>query len=232
MLVLSKMAAMAFLPMVVIFYLVYSLLFEKDSVANKAISSIIALVVPVFLWIGCNKYIDLYVANSGGGQSYDGISINTVLGIIAHNGAVSYQDIAEKRYFSAIVNKGIIGNASYLAVILIVVIVLGAFAYVLDGIERRKVILIDLWILLAGIAYALLMWVLYLTSFSEYEALNLASFERYMETYLLAALFIAFGTFVYFSKEKMQTWGVVLAVIVLQNVIFFVDYTQLLPGTM
>lgn len=231
MLVLSKMAAMAFLPMVVIFYLVYSLLFEKDSVANKVISSIIALVVPVFLWIGCNKYIDLYVANSGGGQSYDGISINTVFGIIAHNGAVSYQDIAEKRYFSAIVNEGIIGNASYLVVILIVVIVLGAYAYVLDGIERRKVILIDLWILLAGIAYALLMWVLYLTSFSEYEALNLASFERYMETYLLAALFIAFGTFVYFSKEKMQTWGVVLAVIVLQNVIFFVDYTQLLPGT-
>lgn len=231
MLVLSKMAAMAFLPMIVIFYLVYSLLFEKDSLANKVISSIIVLVVPVFLWIGCNKYIDLYVANSGGGQSYDGISIDTVIGIITHNGAVSYQNIVETRYFSAIVNEGIIGNASYLVVILILVIVLGAFAYALDGIERRKVLLIDLWIMLAGITYALLMWILYLTSFSEYEAMNLASFNRYMETYLLAALFIAVGAFVYFSKEKMQTWIVVLAVIVLQNVIFFVDFTQLLPGT-
>lgn len=231
MLVLSKMAAMAFLPMIVIFYLVYGLLFEKDNVANKVISSIIALVVPVFSWIGCNKYIDLYVANSGGGQSYDGISIDTVIGIITHNGAVSYQNIVEKRYFSAIVNEGIIGNASYLVVILILVIVLGAFAYALDGIERRKVLLIDLWIMLAGIAYALLMWILYLTSFSEYEAMNLASFNRYMETYLLAALFIAVGAFAYFSKEKMQTWIVVLAVIVLQNVIFFVDFKQLLPGT-
>lgn len=230
MLVLSKMVAMAFLPMVVFFYLVYSFLFEKDSVASKLINSLIALVTPILLWWGCNKYIDLYVPNSGGGQSYDGISVGTVLGIFTHNGVVPYQDIVEKNYFTAIVCEGILGNASYLTVVLIVAIILGVYAYALEITERKKVLLIDLWILLAGIAYALLMWMLYLTSFSEYEAVNLASFERYMGTYLLATVFIAAGTFVYFSKENMQTWIVVLAAVVLQNVIFFIDFTQLLPS--
>jgi hypothetical protein len=195
MLVLSKMVAMAFLPMVVVYYIVSSVLFHKEN-GMKKIYWGIAVFVPFLSWVLINKYISIYVPPNGDGQTYSGISISDFINVFSHDGAVSYQADVQKAYLSALIHTGTVGGFSYIAVL--AVVMAGIFAFIIVNKSRKEkieLLLLELWIVLAGIAYALIMYYLYMTAFGEYEARALASYSRYMSSYLIAAVLLFVAAF-------------------------------------
>ena len=80
---------------------------------------------------------------------------------------------------------------------------------------------------LVGLAlYACSLLVLYLYSFSEYEGVRLASFERYMSTYLLAGILIVFA-FMTRSLTRKRAWIPLLFFCFLWTSLRPVDYRNL-----
>ena len=230
MLVLSKMVAMAFLPMILFFYILYEVLFEKKRFSYRIVSYIIVASVPIIMWIGCNKYIDIFVPNTGNAQSYDGISFNSLIDILNRR-YVIYQNVVETEFFKAIWNRAIIGKIGYATIIIILGVTLLLASRLTRKKDEKKLLFINLSMIIIGIIYGTLMCVVYLTSFSEYEATTLASFERYMGTYVISAVFITFGAISFFSTEIIDKGIVVFSFMMLQNLVFYINVSQIYPGT-
>ncbi|SDA69884.1 hypothetical protein SAMN02910275_02236 [Butyrivibrio sp. INlla18] len=240
-LLMAKMTALAFLPMIVIFYVVYSL-FYMDKVAGRnnvlqtLLRSVIVTAIPLIVWkiynVFSSKYIGGNTANGSGGQSYGGHNLGTLIKVFSHNGSIAYQNDVEKSYLEAIISRGLVGNVPYVQIVVIIVALLLAFSF--WGVEKcyaRKVRITSLWILLAGLSYGLLMYYLYMTGFSEFEARQLASYDRYMGTFVVTAIFLALGVVFYFTKTNSLVIKM-LGVVLLSNIIFFGNCEQILPGNL
>lgn len=236
-LTLSKMTSMAIMPMIAVFFFVKQLLIAEGKNHKKyAFSVIIPFVGSAGIWFVFNRFVDRYVSNTGGIQSYDGMKISSILEVFSDpkNSSISYLEDVRRTYINALFSRDILIHGSYavaLACIVIIVIILARYQ---NGISKKKTYLASLWMLLAGIAYALLMYFLYETAFSEREARNLASYERYMNSFIVAilmmalAIYFASGVWKYYSKG----YGILISVICLD--LFFLHITyfkQIVPGT-
>ncbi|WP_148661900.1 hypothetical protein [Butyrivibrio hungatei] len=240
-LLMAKMTALAFLPMIVIFYVVYSLFYMdkvagRNSVLQTLLQSVIVTAIPLIVWkiynVFSGKYIGGNTAIGAGGQSYGGHNLGTLIKVFSHNGSIAYQNDVEKSYIDAIFSRGLVGNVPYAQIVVIIVALLLAFSF--WGVEKcyaRKVRITSLWILLAGLSYGLLMYYLYMTGFSEYEARQLASYDRYMGTFVVTAIFLALGVVFYFTKTSILVIKM-LGVVLLSNIIFFGNCEQILPGNL
>jgi uncharacterized membrane protein len=238
---MAKMTALAFLPMIVIFYVVYSLFYMdkvagRNSVLQTLLRSVIVTAIPLIIWkiynVFSSKYIGGNPAIGAGGQSYGGHNLGTLIKVFSHNGSIAYQNDVEKSYIDAIFSRGLVGNVPYVQIVVIIVALLLAFSF--WGVEKcyaRKVRITSLWILLAGLSYGLLMYYLYMTGFSEYEARQLASYDRYMGTFVVTAIFLALGVVFYFTKTNCLVIKM-LGVVLLSNIIFFGNCEQILPGNL
>lgn len=239
-LILSKMTALAFLPMIVVFYVVYILFYQEGKVDKKAIGrallfGVVEVAVPLLFWkiyyIFATPYLSEYVVGEGtGGQSYGGHGIRSLVKVLSHDGSISFQHDVEKSYLEAIITRGLFSRIPYvqLVVILFLLLLIYSFKYS-DKVIGGKIRITALWILLAGIAYGFLMYYLYMCGFSEYEARTLASFERYMGTYAITAAFLTLGVVLYFSRPE-EILIPVIGVVAMQNMIMFLDCDQILPG--
>lgn len=234
-LILSKMTALAFLPMVVIFYAVYMIFYQeserKPHTAAKVIgASIVLTFVPLAIWKIYNAYASSFLGEGTSGQNYGGHGISSLIKVLAHNGAITWQNDVEKSYISALISRGLVSRIPYVQIILLVVALLILYSFF--GERRnyiRRIRISALWIFIAGLSYAFLMYYLYMTGFSEYEARVLASYDRYMDTFVISALFLAAAVVFYFSKADSIVIPVI-GIVFLQNVFFFLDYGQIKPG--
>ena len=85
--------------------------------------------------------------------------------------------------------------------------------------EKKKSFFGFLTMYLGEFLYLLLMVILYILMFSEYEALNLASFGRYIGIYLIAILyFLVFITIFRSIEQKKYTSLIVILFILLLNI--------------
>ncbi len=230
-LVLSKMTAMAFLPMIVLFFVVYYIRNDRANKKNALISGAALLALPTSAWALFNKYAGMYVDSSNSNQSYSGISVGRLLGAILHDGSISYQAVVEKKYLAALFKEHVFGRISYFWIVIAIVIALLAFSKVANDERKRKDIrLVSLWVVLAAIAYAFMMWYLYLSAFSEYEATSLASFARYMGSFVMAAVLIAISVWYTYGEPKLIWVNYVLAIITVQNAVMLINPSQLISG--
>ena len=86
---------------------------------------------------------------------------------------------------------------------LLIVIIIGY--YVLQNTKKNDSSTIKLlitFVVLGGIGYAGLLCLAYISFFSEYEAVRLASFNRYMSTYALGAIYVAIAIYVNFAQNN------------------------------
>lgn len=89
--------------------------------------------------------------------------------------------------------------------------------------------------ILGGIAYAGLILLAYISVFSSYEALRLASFTRYMGTYALGAIYIAIAIYIKIASsndKKLGTFTMILLGIFIINFSFstLLNLTILAPS--
>ncbi len=236
-LVLSKMIAMALLPLVVVFFVIRVYFFSNKKLKGKEnILMILPVALPVGLWGWFNKFAEMHVGKTGEIQTYSGMKISSLKDVFLHpdNGAIPYLEEVKNEFADAIIYRDILLHGSYcVAIIFMVITFLVVSFYTNDIIKRRLMRLLGLWTLASGIFYALLIYFLYATSFSEYEAVRLASFERYMNSFVIAALFLLIA--VYYDSEiwKGHIKGYYLILILLSVGLAFFHvnaFDQVLPG--
>ncbi len=230
-LVMSKMTAIAFLPLIIVFYFASNSLFTNRNRFQIGLRCFAFMAVPMAIWAFYNNFVGQFIDTKNNAQAYGGLSISQLLYLLIHRNAISYQSQVERSYLSALFFKGIVGKMPYAWFIMLIFGGVWLYSLKFDEKKTKRIIrLVDLWILLAGIAYAAMMWLLYLTAFSEYEALELASFTRYMSSYAFAALLIAVSTMFYFALDKFRNYILVGSIILLENVFLFTGVKQLEPG--
>ena len=227
------MTMMAMLPLILAFYIVKQLLLADRKITKRqALSSIPLVAVPIGLWFLFNKFVDIYVPNTGG-QSFDGLSISSIFSVFFGSGSNSFIEQVRSAYLSALFSRNILLDGCYIFALIAVVAIIYVLGYFQEGQLKKKINLSALWVFLCGIAYAILMYFLYCTMFSEYEALILASYERYMNTFIVPALLLVL--YIFFSsytwlKYKKSLYICVGAVAAYLLLFHSSAFTQVLPG--
>ena len=225
--ILTKMTALAVVPMIVIFYFIYHTRFVEG--IKCWVSSVVMTILPVLAWFSFNKYVDKYVPNTGSNQSYDSVG-KQFMDVIKHNGAIPYQSDVENYFFKSLFEWKLIGNIPFVTSVFIII---GSFLVIAykqkSRRNKQKVLLITLWVLLASIAYSILTLYLYCTAFGDYEARMLASYERYMSTFLFTILFLVIAAlFIYIDQESIS--HLIVLIVLIFCVTVFINFEQLLPG--
>lgn len=198
-LIMTKMTAAAFLPPLWLLMVLCELLFDYGSRKGKLSILFLTLPVPALLWVVYNRFVEQFVVLNGI-QSYSGLSISSLLGVIFHpdqSGILYVQDV-KSAYFQALFHEAIAFGLNYGICLIVLTVCLLAIGFLwrtfnrteASGLLLGKTSLCALWVILTGIYHAVLMYALYCTSFSEYEAVHLASYARYMNTFLVTAVML------------------------------------------
>lgn len=153
---------------------------------NLIILSVLPALLIKFIWM-----VTLSVYNVGGGSSSSSI-IDTILNIFTFN-LVKYQKEVVLSFAEATTSYSLTSD-TFISVTYIVsmfiVFLIGYFIIKNSKKENKNTMSLMITLLLLGfIAYAGLILLAYLSVFSSYEALRLASFTRYMGSYALGAIF-------------------------------------------
>ncbi len=230
-----KVTALPFVLMILIYYVVY----RRDGFRSVIVHGGIMVLVSVAFWRMTNKYVFKSLEETGGdvfyGQSLKKVNVKKIIKYFFHVNPDEYQSRFDRIYLSGLTFKKTYADLSYVgAVLLATVALLIWFKIVVKDREVDKTIrLTALWIFLAGIAYVILMYLAYMMTFGHEYALTLPSFDRYMSSFVLAAMLLSEALVIYFSKHFLKWSSVVPAVILAALLIAGIRYDaidQLFPG--
>ena len=236
-LVLSKMMAMALMPLVVGLLIINAYLIPKKRPRGLFFAWLIpVMLIPAGVWCWFNKFVDRFVENRGNGQSYDGMKLSSLREVFANptNSNIPYLKELRDAYIDAIIHRDILIHGSYVVVLFFVIIAFFVLANLSrEKTTREKVVAAGVWSLFSGVYYGLLMYFLYATAFVEFEAVNLASYERYMNSFIIAVVFFVIA--VYYDS---RIWKRYINCYYLLFVLLIVDlsfvhikvFDQVLPG--
>lgn len=180
MLVMKQMGICFYL--IVLFYAFIKITFVNKKLNSKRlIKGILCFVVVPFAFYFSWKFIiNLYDIH--GQFVLSELKFSDVIDIAKGNTELSWKHEAYWNYIQAIINRPLILHPFkmsyfvYVAIVLLAVVLL--FRFKKDG------LLISLTYLIGACGYALTMLLLYMLAFDIYEAPRLASFDRYMSSYL------------------------------------------------
>lgn len=267
-LVMIKMTAIVFLPMIVPVLFVSLFFFHQDTLRRiqQIALSFLSVAVPLGGWLWFNRYVRTALGIESdtqvGYQSYSAVDFRLVWNIFFHPGRtdISYIDTVRANYSMALNSYIITMLGTYMSTMILITLLMTAVAILSRWVPvewstiigagnfdkdsfgeteekeiRQRMIYLLLaaaWVLLAGIANALLMYYLYCTAFSEYEAVNLASFGRYMDTYLVGAvlIFVAVWFTSGVTKRFPDIFVVMWFIIAIDLIGHPTVFHQMLPG--
>lgn len=230
MLAMVKMTAVLFV-LLVDFYLIAKVLLKIENLKIKGL--IISLIIPLLFWFSLNKYIGYY-SPMDGSQSYAGLSLHSLKNVLLNNGEIPYQHDVTNVYLAAMFkNRPIFEFMPYSWIMTIVIISLLSMSFIKSNSEKKtNLLLITGWTFVSSLVYAYVMYFLYCTSFSEYESVFLASYERYIISFVFATILLAIS--IWFENEKSTTYlslGVFAAICIASILILFPENSlTLLPN--
>ena len=238
-LTLSKMIAIALLPLVLSLVFARFFIFKdnpeelqnktKNNYANIIKNIVLLLlmgILPAIIWLWFNLFVHKWCHTIGNKQSYFGMMASSILEPFKAIGKsnIEYLGTLRHNYIHAIFyTKLLIIGGSYFLILLLIVIALMVFAVLTkNSYFKKKVCCLNAWIIASGLYYSVLMYYLYATAFTEYEAVRLASYDRYMESFLVTVVLIAIGVYFehrIFSGEKQRN-GLLTASFALMSYMF------------
>ena len=231
--IMCKLTAVAFVPVIFLFYTIYHHIHAVNTVSRIKIwiGAVISVAISIIPYRLYEMYLYKYDISGSAVQGYSSITLGRIIDVITHNGNIAYQSVVDQEYLSALATEGIIGKLSYVWIIVGASVIVFVLMLIQDDREKKsKLKLISLWILLVGVYYAIVMYFMYMMMFSEYEATGLASYSRYMSTFVLAALFIMAMVVICFSTPKAGLLPTFVAVLLVENIVVLFGANQLLPG--
>lgn len=230
-LVMSKMTAMAFLPLLALLIIAVFCVENKTPLQITKIT-LLYMFIPTCIWIIFNKYASAYCSASGG-QSYSGLDVGKLKNIIFHDGSISYQNLVETKFWDAMVNTPIFGRLSYASIVILIFVGMLYFIQTLTSRKNKILALIVLsWVIITAMYYAAMTMVLYLVSFTEYEASYLASYGRYMSTFVVAMIYIVLACFFKLEDIELSTKEAIFSMWLMLTVLLMTcsGGAQLIPG--
>jgi len=236
-LALSKMIAIVFVPAIFAFYVVKRMITVQQGNALLKLSQLlffVPIIIPIAFWWIFNQYVNKYIDSIGNIQSYKGLNLCKILDSFWGSAASSipYIPIVRDNYIRALFTRDILLHGSYVVIVLFLVILLGFVSFKQWD---KMFFLTSFWIFLTAIYYALVMYILYLIAFSEREATILASYERYMNTFVVAAVYITIVSLLQILTDNKYVFyfkGFVLVYILFISFGHITSIDQLIPGSM
>lgn len=190
-----KHMGIAFFAMTAAVYLVRLLFLDGKKPSVKRLAGFISMLsFPLLIWMMLNQYIGR-VLSSPGVATYGAVATNP--GIIdafrtSATGVTPYILSVRWAFLESVCFRLIMIWGSYADWLVGIVVLMTAVAVSVNEKKSRiKRLLAAAWVFVAGVSYMVLMYVLYCTVFPVSEGPRVASFGRYMETFLVAAILIA-----------------------------------------
>lgn len=237
-LVLSKQTSIAFLPMIVLFYAVYLRLFSSDHQWKKFFLGFSTAILPLLLWFRYRSYTDSYVSyqtESAAKQTYSSFTPSSLIQLLKGSELSDAQMQIKEAYQDALLHTDVLLKGSYVQVLLIIILLMVLIGFLARSVKRKKVFLTALWTAIAGAVYAYLMYFLYQTAFDSEEALILASYTRYMNVFLVTAIYLLLD--LYFFSDIWKKVYEIPCMIILASFLFAIStqkdvFSQMEPGTL
>lgn len=199
---LIKQINIAFYALIIFYALIKYIWLNKEDKRQNIKTIIFVVIIPLLLSLSWKLYIKPLNLN---GQ-FD-INLSTIVEIFKNNeinNPNSYRSTVYTKYINALLNQNILikPGISYLPLSLIVIVLICLFMYIAK--KKKESILMGASLSIGTLGYAFTMLVLYLTSYTEYEATNLASFGRYMSTYIYFEICLLIFVIIYFSIKNLN----------------------------
>ena len=238
-LMLSKQMSIAFV-LLAWSYFALMLVFNKDisslfnTLSKKCFVIVITLTLSFLHYFMWSTYVKQYF--TGGQFDLGKISLSSLVDIF-NGGGTPVQQETTTLFLNGLLTKNLfvgIIPISYVGLCIIAIVLLVAIYIVFKKEWKKKhYIILGCVFIYGSICYAFAMYALYMFCFSNAEMLSLASFERYMDSYVITEFLILLGLFLYLTEEHKPEWlsyknilvGVLLSCIILDHS----KYKQFLP---
>ncbi len=153
---------------------------------NKTKEFIIKLISLVIFPLLTYKSWSLVIRNINVIKQFD-LSVNDVLSL--SNGLSDIQKSTSNNYLSALFKTGLTNGPLKLSYVLLSIIIIILLILLIKENKKNKLSIISS-LTISFMGYALLMYVMYMFCFSESEMARLASYSRYMGSFICASLII------------------------------------------
>ncbi len=210
-LMLCSNSGLFFAPIVIVFYAAWHHMFADRSVSRFRIwlGSIITAIfssVPLCLFMTYLKSKGVEISASGTNDVRD-------------------------TYLNALISKGIVGELSYIWVVIGIAVIFVLFWLIEESTEnKRKIGMIAIWAVATGIYYAFITYLMSGRMNSELGLGQMDNFEKHMSTYVLAAFLIIAATYANYVSVGRRFVPFLAAVLIIENALVFFDPFQMLPG--
>ena len=237
-LTLSKMTAITLLPLVLALLLVNTFYFsEKKATIKDYLFMFPIFLLPITFWGIFNKYVERHMGKTDGIQSYGGMSLSSIKDVFFSfgNSPIKYLHEVKDAYIYALFHRDVLINGSYIAIMSAIIILFICMEnYANTDSSKKSIKLAGIWSLACGVFHAFLMYYLYATQFSEDEAVQICSYERYMGSLIIALLL--FLTAIYYDseiwKEHTKSYYLILAFFTFNLAFLHPEaFDQMLPGS-
>ncbi|MBR6073438.1 MAG: hypothetical protein IKP76_03865 [Bacilli bacterium] len=215
---LAKQVSIAFFLMIIFMLLIKMILNRKKLDIKKILITIfVVLIVPITMLTSWNKYKDNL--NTVAQFKTSDIKITEVKEIMTNAGENNWQHEASTNYLNALFNKNI--SSSYLKItfigtaIVMLLLVFIVYNNTKDNIKKSNIYILLSTIIIGYIGYTLLMYLMYVFNFGPIEGPAIASFDRYMSTYVLICLYVLLFILFYYKNIKHRYLLILLAAIMI-----------------
>ena len=217
--ILTKQVSLAFYAMIFFFYIINIIKSKKVNKIKIVEIVLLLIIIPLFTMFIWNKYVDQF--NIYKQFVISDIKLNELHDIVTNS--KNERHIIVTKYKEAIINQNLshitFGKISYLYSYIIYTILSLILFLLFKKINKKNFIKYYITITIGYIGYAIMMLILYLFCFKE-EGFVLASFDRYMATYILIAfisLIIILIKYPKFKDSIMLYISIAFVIIILIN---------------
>lgn len=214
---MTKQINMAFYALIIFYSLIKYFSLNKKK-KNEIVKSILfILVIPLAIYLSWKLY--LKPLNIDG--QFD-LSLSGVINIFKTNeisNPDSYRYVVYKNFIDSLLNTNVFNfpTISYFPSSFIIIISICLIMYMIK--RRKEAALMGISLFIGTIGYVFTILVLYLTCFTEHEATTLASFDRYLSTYiyfeLVLLVFIIIYSVLYYFDIKKGIISLLISIVVM-----------------
>ena len=194
-------------------------LFNKNNIIPVIKVIILLIIVPLAFWKGWNNYVE--TLNVTQQFKLSDLKVSELKGIIMGTSGESWQNIAAKNYIKAVKFENVTTSYIKLSYIQCIVLVL-SLLYLIWKIDNKhfykgQLTILGMTLTFGFIGYAFVMLVMYTFSFGPREGPILASFNRYMPTYVIVCMTLLYMMLINVcesQKEEKKSLRILIATMV------------------
>lgn len=196
--------------------------FSKKNIVNLIKIFILLIVIPLLIWKGWNSYVES--VNADQQFKLTDLKISELKGVIKGTDGELWQHQAAVNYIKAVKNRNITTSEtiklSYTQCFAITLALL-YFLYIYSKkyVHKGQINILSAIMIAGYLGYAFVMLVLYSFSFGPHEGPGLASFDRYMATFVIICLESILMLFSYYSSYKDKELNLYIIILMLLVII-------------